>query len=36
VALCRERLPGYKIPREFKFVEELRTTPSGKVVRWDE
>ena len=36
VALCRERLPGYKIPREFTFVEELRTTPSGKVVRWDE
>jgi long-chain acyl-CoA synthetase len=36
VALCRERLPGYKIPREFTFVEELRTTPSGKVVRWEE
>jgi len=36
VALCRERLAGYKIPREFRFVEKLRTTPSGKVVRWEE
>jgi len=36
VSFCRERLAGYKIPREFKFVETLRTTPSGKVVRWEE
>jgi len=36
VAWCRERLAGYKIPREFQFVEKLRTTPSGKVVRWEE
>jgi long-chain acyl-CoA synthetase len=35
VSLCRERLASYKIPREFRFVETLATTASGKVVRWD-
>jgi len=36
LALCRERLAGYKIPREFRFVEKLPTTSSDKVVRWDD
>jgi long-chain acyl-CoA synthetase len=36
VSLCRERLAAYKIPREFTFVETLPTTPSGKVLRWEE
>jgi acyl-coenzyme A synthetase/AMP-(fatty) acid ligase len=35
VSLCRERLASYKIPREFRFVETLPTTASGKVIRWD-
>jgi long-chain acyl-CoA synthetase len=30
---CRERLPSYKIPREFRVVEELERTSSGKVRR---
>jgi len=36
IALCRERLAAYKIPREFMFVATLPTTPSGKVVRWED
>ena len=32
-ALVRERLGGYKVPREFSFVEELPVTSSGKVSR---
>jgi long-chain acyl-CoA synthetase len=30
---CREQLPSYKIPREFRVVEELKRTSSGKVRR---
>ena len=30
---CREQLPGYKVPREFRVVEELERTSSGKVRR---
>jgi long-chain acyl-CoA synthetase len=30
---CRERLPSYKIPREFRIVDELKRTSSGKVQR---
>ena len=36
ISLCRERLAAYKIPREFRFVETIPTTPSGKVVRWED
>jgi long-chain acyl-CoA synthetase len=32
-AFCRERLPGYKIPREFRVVEEIARTVSGKLRR---
>ncbi len=32
---CRERLPGYKVPREFHVVEALPRTSSGKVRRSD-
>jgi long-chain acyl-CoA synthetase len=32
-AFCRERLPGYKVPREFRVVSELERTSSGKVRR---
>jgi long-chain acyl-CoA synthetase len=30
---CRERLPGYKIPREFKVAELLPLTSTGKLER---
>ena len=30
---ARERLPGYKIPREFRIVDALPRTPSGKIAR---
>jgi long-chain acyl-CoA synthetase len=33
VAFCRERLAGYKIPREFRVVEEISRTATGKVAR---
>ncbi len=33
IAHCRERLPGYKIPREFKLVESLPETVTGKLAR---
>lgn len=32
-AFCRERLPGYKIPREFRVVEQISRTSSGKLCR---
>ncbi|MCA9284171.1 MAG: AMP-binding protein [Phycisphaerales bacterium] len=32
-AHCRERLPQWKIPREFKIVEKLPRTPTGKILR---
>ena len=34
-AWCRERLPGYKIPREFTVVESLPLTATGKLGRAD-
>ncbi|MGH0033314.1 MAG: class I adenylate-forming enzyme family protein [Myxococcota bacterium] len=34
-AFLRERLAGYKIPREFEVVESLPMTATGKVKRWD-
>jgi acyl-CoA synthetase (AMP-forming)/AMP-acid ligase II len=30
---CRQRLPGYKVPREFRIVAELERTSSGKLRR---
>jgi len=30
---CRERLPGYKVPREFRIVDALEHTSSGKLQR---
>ena len=30
---CRERLPAYKVPREFKIIESLAETPTGKLAR---
>jgi O-succinylbenzoic acid--CoA ligase len=33
VRYCRQRLAGYKLPRLFRFVEELPRTASGKVHR---
>ena len=32
---CRERLPSYKVPREFRVVAELPRTPTGKLKRHD-
>jgi long-chain acyl-CoA synthetase len=32
-AFCRERLPAYKIPREFRVVAEIARTSSGKLRR---
>ena len=32
-AWCRERLPAYKVPREFKLVESLPETVTGKLAR---
>jgi len=32
-AFCRERLAGYKVPRQFEFVAELPRTPTGKVLK---
>ena len=33
LAFCRERLAGYKVPRQVRFVEELPQTASGKIER---
>lgn len=33
VAACRERLPSYKIPREFRIVDALPLTATGKLAR---
>ena len=32
-AFCREKLAGYKIPREVRIVEYLPMTASGKIQR---
>jgi acyl-coenzyme A synthetase/AMP-(fatty) acid ligase len=31
--MCRQALPGHKVPASIKFVNELAVTPSGKIVR---
>ena len=33
LAFCRERLAGYKVPRQVRFVAELPQTASGKIER---
>ena len=33
ITFCRERLAGYKIPRQIRFVAELPQTASGKIAR---
>jgi long-chain acyl-CoA synthetase len=33
VAFARERLAGYKLPREVEFVDDLPRTPTGKVLK---
>lgn len=35
IAFLRDRLAGFKIPREFEFVEELPRTASGKVKKFE-
>lgn len=32
-AWCRERLAGYKVPAEFRHVQELPRNPTGKIMR---
>ncbi len=32
-AFCRERLPGYKVPRHWEFRDELPHGPTGKLLR---
>jgi O-succinylbenzoic acid--CoA ligase len=34
-ALCRERLPGFKVPKRIETVDALPRTPSGKLLRRD-
>ena len=33
IAYCRDHLAGYKIPRQYKVVDELPRNPSGKVLK---
>jgi acyl-CoA synthetase (AMP-forming)/AMP-acid ligase II len=33
LALCRERLAGYKVPKEVRFVDEIPKSPVGKLLR---
>lgn len=33
IAFCKERLANYKVPREIVFVDEMPTTPSGKIAK---
>jgi acyl-CoA synthetase (AMP-forming)/AMP-acid ligase II len=35
IALARERLAGYKLPRSIQLVDDLPRTPSGKVLKRD-
>lgn len=32
-AFCRERLPGFKVPKRFEFVEQLPRNAQGKLLR---
>ncbi len=33
VAFCREKIAGYKIPRQLQTIEELPRNPSGKILK---
>jgi long-chain acyl-CoA synthetase len=33
IAFCRERMAAYKYPRRIEIVDEVPTTPSGKILR---
>lgn len=33
-AFCREKLAGYKIPRQFEYVEALPRNASGKILKY--
>ena len=33
IALCREQLAAYKVPRSVQFVADLPRTSTGKVMR---
>jgi len=33
IAFCRDRLAGYKIPRQLSFVDALPRNPSGKILK---
>lgn len=35
IALCREHLAGFKVPKKVVVVEELPKTPSGKILKRD-
>jgi len=35
MAFSRERLAGYKVPRQFEFIEELPRNASGKILKKD-
>ena len=33
IEFCREKIAGYKIPRQLQVVEELPRNPSGKILK---
>jgi fatty-acyl-CoA synthase len=33
IAFCKERLAGYKVPKQVKFVDDLPKNPSGKILK---
>lgn len=35
IEFCRDRIAGYKIPRQFQAVDEIPRNPSGKVLKKD-
>ncbi len=35
IAFCRERLAGFKVPRQFEFIDEVPRNASGKVLKKD-
>ncbi len=35
ISFCRERLAGYKVPRQFEFIELIPRNASGKVLKKD-
>ena len=32
-AWCREKLAGFKVPRDIRFIDRLPTSPTGKVLK---